>query len=85
MLIGWAKDNDRLVADGKESKTNLQLHPPRWEKATGNITTNLEGNLKLPLVYESQQMDLPGILVMKTTLFDESKISKGLSEVVART
>tara|TARA_R110001599_G_scaffold50098_2_gene142289 strand:- start:156 stop:851 length:696 start_codon:yes stop_codon:yes gene_type:complete len=85
VLIGWAKDNDRLVAAGKKSKTNLQLHPPRWEKAAGNLTTNLEGNLKLPLIYESQQMDLPGILVMKTTLFDEAKINTGLSVAVART
>ncbi len=84
VMIGWAEENDNKQAEGKSFKTNLQLHPPRWEKGDENITTNTMGNLKLPLVYESVQLDIPGILVMQTNFFDESILDLGLSEAVAR-
>ena len=78
VLLGWAKENE----DGK--KVNLQLHPPRWEKAEENITTNLQGNLKLPLLYESIQIDLPEILVMKTKVYKPEILGNGLSKRVDR-
>lgn len=78
VLIGWAAGN----RDG--TKTNLQLHPPRWEKAKENITTNLMGNLRLPLVYESVQLDIPEILVMKTTVYKPELMERGRSELVER-
>ncbi|WP_025739786.1 MamI family restriction endonuclease [Aquimarina pacifica] len=80
VMIGWATKRER-----REIKSgNLQLHPPRWEKAQANITTNTSGNLKLPMMYESQQMNLPDILVMKTIKFDEELMTNGLSESVHR-
>jgi hypothetical protein len=81
VLRSWAQDNDEKVARGENPKTNLQLHPPRWEKADSNITSNTMGNLKLPLIYNSEQLDIPGILVMETKYF---KIKKGISERVER-
>jgi hypothetical protein len=84
VIIGWAKENDSNKKKGIKLKTNLQLHPPRWEKADENVTTNNMGNLKLPLVYHSEQLSVPGILVMETKLFDTKLILKGLSEKVER-
>lgn len=78
VLLGWADDN----ASG--TKTNLQLHPPRWDKAAENLTTNLMGNLRLPLVYESVQVDIPEIWVMKTAYFDPDTLTNGLCELVDR-
>lgn len=80
----WTKENDEKKKKGESLKTNFQLHPPRWEKAVGNLTTNNCGNLELPLVYESIQMDVPGILVMQTKFFDQTVIKKGLSKFVKR-
>ncbi len=80
VMIGWATKKEQ----GLITSTNLQLHPPRWEKAPTNITTNTSGNLKLPLMYESQQMDLPDILVMKTIKFNEDLMTHGMSEAVDR-
>lgn len=84
VLINWAKENDDNLKNGIKLKTNLQLHPPRWDKAEENITTNIMGNLKLPLIYQSEQFDIPGILVMETKIFKPELIQKGLSERVAR-
>ena len=84
VMMGWSQENDEQHAKGETLKTNLQLHPPRWEKGDENITTNTMGNLKLPLVYESVQLDIPGILVMQTNFFDETVLDSGLSEAVAR-
>jgi len=79
----WSSENDSKKKNEK-LKTNFQLHPPRWEKAQDNLTTNNCGNLKLPLIYESIQMNIPGILVMKTMFFDPKIIKNGLSESVDR-
>lgn len=84
VMRGWAGENDEKQANGQSLKSNLQLHPPRWEKGDDNITTNTFGNLKLPLLYESVQLDIPGILVMQTTFFDEDVMTQGLSERVER-
>ena len=84
ILLAWTRDNDEKVARGEKSKTNLQLHPPRWEKAVDNITTNNMGNLRLPLVYHSEQLNIPGILVMETKMFNISVIKKGISERIER-
>lgn len=84
VLLAWARDNDEKVIRGEKPKTNLQLHPPRWEKAEDNITTNNMGNLKLPLLYHSEQLDIPGILVMETKYFNISVIKKGISERIER-
>lgn len=78
VILGWGKDNRT------KSRTNLQLHPPRWDKAEENITTNTYGNLKLPLLYYSKQVDIPEILVMETKFFDPNVIILGLSEAVER-
>lgn len=83
-MMSWAEENDDREEEGKKLKTNLQIHPPRWEKGDKNTTTNIMGNLKLPLVYESIQLDIPGILVMQTKFFDESVFDSGLSGAVAR-
>ena len=80
VMLSWARKKE----NGDITSSNLQLHPPRWEKAEDNITSNTSGNLKLPLVYESKQLDITGILVMETVFFDESVITEGLSEAVAR-
>ncbi len=79
-MLTWAQKKE----DGEITSSNLQLHPPRWEKGVDNITSNTSGNLKLPLVYESRQLDVPGILVMQTIFFDESVMMEDLSEAVAR-
>ena len=84
IMKGWARENNERNDEGKSLKTNLQLHPPRWEKGDSNITTNTVGNLNLPLLYESVQLDIPGILVMQTNFFDETVMKSGLSKAVSR-
>jgi len=84
VIRNWAQDNDERIERGENTKTNLQLHPPRWEKADDNITTNTMGNLKLPLLYHSEQLDIPGILVMETKFFKPSIMYNGISERVER-
>lgn len=80
VMLDWATKKET----GEIKSTNLQLHPPRWEKGVDNITTNTSGNLKLPLLYHSEQLDIPGILVMETKLFDPEMILNGFSERVDR-
>lgn len=80
VMIHWAGKKE----NGEITSSNLQLHPPRWEKAASNLTTNTSGNLKMPLVYESIQLDVPGILVMQTSFYDPEVIATGMSEAVAR-
>lgn len=77
VLLKWG---NKLTGTPK----NLQLHPPRWEKGTANITTNECGNLKLPLIYHAEQVKIPEILVMKTVSYDPDKIQTGLCEAVER-
>lgn len=90
VAIGWGEENDiRPYTDSSNGKnlkvmTNFQLHPPRWEKADENITTNLMGNLKLPLFYHSEQLDVPGISVMETIFYNPSIIENGESEYIDR-
>lgn len=80
VMMDWA----RKYENGEIKSNNLQLHPPRWEKAAENLTTNSSGNLKLPLVYECVQLNVPGILVMNTTMLDLDAMENGLSEPVGR-
>jgi hypothetical protein len=80
VMCEWAKKAE----SGEIKSTNLQLHPPRWEKADLNITTNECGNLRLPLIYESVLLDIEGILVMQTKIFDDNIMLTGISEVVNR-
>lgn len=77
VALEWA----RRAEIGEIKSDNLQLHPPRWEKGDDNITTNECGYLKLPLIYESVQLNVPGILVMKTTHYAPELLETGLSEV----
>jgi hypothetical protein len=84
VAMDWAKKVEKGVIKSGKSRPNLQLHPPRWEKAGENITTNECGNLKLPLVYESVQMEVPGILVMETKMYNPKVISDGISQSVER-
>jgi len=80
VALGWARDNDKLSM----KRRNLQLHPPIWEKAEKNITTNTYGNLQLPLIYHSEQLDIPGILVMETKLYKPELMENGLSIYLER-
>lgn len=84
VLIKWAQENDEKAERRETLKTNLQLHPPRWDKAAENITTNTMGNLKLPLIYHSEQLPISGILVMETKFFNPQIIETGLSDKVGR-
>jgi len=84
VALGWSAENDERKTESKTLKTNFQLHPPRWDKAIGNLTTNTCGNLRMPLIYESLQMDIPGILVMKTMFFKPELMDQGLSEFFER-
>lgn len=84
VTIGWGRENDEKQSSGQSLMTNLQLHPPRWEKAEENITTNSLGNLKLPLFYHAEQLDIPGISVMETKLFNPALVDSGLSEYIER-
>lgn len=88
IAYAWGRENDRrpYILNGKtfSPMTNLQFHPPRWEKGDENITTNTLGNLKLPLFYHAEQLDIPGISVMETKLYNPDIMNDGLSEYVAR-
>lgn len=79
VAYSWADGN----TNGK--KENLQLHPPRWEEGLGNITTNNAGNLKLPLLFHSEQIDVPGILVMNNKVFNPKLENLPKAEYISRT
>ncbi len=81
VLLDWARDNDKKGG----AKTNLQLHPPRWEKGEENITTNEFGNLKLPLFYHSEQLPIQGIYVMETLLYKPNIIKENFCQKSPRT
>ncbi|HPG07929.1 MAG TPA: MamI family restriction endonuclease [Saprospiraceae bacterium] len=84
ILTSWSNDNDDKILKKMQVKTNLQLHPPSWEKAESNITSNSISNLKLPLIYHSEQLSIPEILVMETKYFNPALIYDGFSELIAR-
>jgi len=89
VTLGWGEENDRrpyVDENGKTLKpmTNLQFHPPRWEKGEDNITTNTLGNLKLPLFYHAEQLDVPGISVMETKFYDPDVLNTGVTEYIPR-
>lgn len=83
----WATDPDKDEGfckvfnkwkTGERKSKNFQLHPP--VKKDSNITTNLCGNLELPLIYEARENEIEEIDIV---FFDPKK--EMVSKYIERT